>query len=404
VAATQRVLILGAGPGGLRAAVELDRRLIGRDDVELTLVDPRDYHEVRLRLPEVAGGARSPREATIPLASLLGRRRIATQRADVLALDLDRRRVTTSAGVVGYRWLVLALPPSHRPPPGPGDTWRPDSVDAARRLAEAVAENVRQSAWKIDPADTRRLATVVVRGDDYAAVETAAWLAERIRALATHHRLPPGTARVVLVAPADRPLPDSDRPLGDAVLGALGRLGVEVRTGVDVVAREPFLVYLTTGEPLSAATFVDLSRGIAPGVVRDAGALVDAVGRIVVDRELRLPGHPEAFALGLGVAVAGEGVNPLPREWRLEVDQADVVAANVAAGSNIDAAREYRSPPEAPDVVLTLGASETVATARGVLLGSWLAVPLRPLALAAYVEAIGGAAGLLGALAGGKLG
>jgi NADH dehydrogenase len=339
----------------------------------------------------------------IPLASLVGHRRISVQRADILGLDLSRRLVTTNAGVLEYRWLVLALPPSHRPPPGVGETWRPDSVDAARRLAEAVAENVRQSAWKIDPADARRLATVVVRGDDYAAVEAAAWLAERLRALATHYRLPSGTARVVLVAPADRPLPDSDRPLADAVLGALGRLGVEVRTGLDVTAREPYLVYLTAGEPISAATFVDLARGGGAGVVRDAGALVDAAGQINVDRGMRLPGHPEAFALGLGVAVDGEGVNPLPREWRLEVDQADVIGANVAADLKLDAAREYRSAPEAPDVVLTLGAGETIATARGLLLGSWLAAPLRPVALASYVEAIGGAAGLLGALASGRL-
>ena len=402
----QRVVILGAGPGALHAALELDRRLFGylrRDDCEVVVVARRDDHEIQPLLPEVAAGVRPARSAALPIPQLFGRRRATLRRTEPLALDLEHQTVVTTDGVIGYRWLVVGLPGAPRHLPGSGEIRRSATLDAARQLAEEIAERFRQAAWKLDATERDRLATVVVRGDGYAAVEMAAWLATRVRALATNHRFPPGTGRVILVAPGARALPDSDRPLAEAVAQTLARLGVETRPGVDVVRRDEQSVTLTTGETLLAATFLDAGDDLtAPPLVHLAGAAVDGRGRLIVTEDLRLPGHPNAFALGEGVAVSGEGVNSLPQVWQVEREQSETIAHNVAATLTGEPSREYRSAPRSPNVTLSLGPSDTVATIGGAVLAGWPASPLRGIALAAYLETIGGAAGLLGALASGR--
>jgi NADH:ubiquinone reductase (H+-translocating) len=402
-----RAVILGAGPGALHAALELDRRLFGflrRTDCEVVLVAPRDYHEVRPLLPEVAAGNRSPRNAMLPLSQLLGRRRVTIRQTTLLTLDLARQTLVTTDGVIDYRWLIVGLPGNQRTIPGSGEVWRATTLDEARRLAEAVAERFRQAAWKLDAAERDRLATVVVRGDGYNAAELAAWLATRVRALATDHRFPLGCGRVVLVAPGGRILPDGDRPLAEATAATLGRLGVDTRPGADIANRGESDVTLTTGEVILAGTVVDAGDDLAaPSLPRDAGAALDVHGRLVVGRDLRLPDHREVFAVGEGLAVSGEGINSLPRDWQVEREQSDTVAHNLAATLTGQPPREYRSAPRSPDVVLSLGPNETVAMVGGAVLTGWPAVSLRGLALVSYLESVGGASGLLGALASGRI-
>lgn len=432
-----RVLILGAGSAGLRAALALDRWLIGHRRHEILLVDHHDYHQILPRLPAVTAGFRQPQQAIFPLRRALAGRKIAFRQATITSLDPAQRVVRTDAGDLGYGWLIVALgreaavPPSAELARRTLGCW---SIDDARRIPDAIQESFRRAAWKIDAAERDALATAIVVGAGRAGVEIAAALADRVLALAAHYRLPVGVGRVVLIEQAERVLPRQSRALSSAVEAALRHRGVTLRLGCRVEDADEAGVVLAggpTGAPPSGPSerlpgnSIVWAAGSRPTeAIHQSGLAVDHSGRLVVDSWLRLPGHANAYAIG-GAAVAPlaqvSQIAPMPGESgdggqpdqsaRAAVWQADVAARNIAAeilaaepaqtaGSPAERLlpREYHAP--SADIIVSLGRHDAVASIGGIVLGGWRAQAARRLAEARYLEEVGGIGGVIATLTG----
>lgn len=271
------ILILGAGYAGLSAVTQLAGRLRGRDDVRITLVDPADRFTERLRLHQIGTGQQTA-EMSIP--ELLADSGVRFRRGWVTAADARTRtvRVDDRDGL-RYDTLVWALGGVADTAAVPGADEYAYTLDA-RADAEALADRLARGGGP-----------VVVAGGGLTGVEAAAEIAER-------H---PG--RTVVLLARDEPGATMTPRARAHLRAALDRLGVRVRTGVEVRKVLADSVELADGSSVAADTVLWTAGVRVSPLARRAGFTVDERGRIVTDDVLRSVSHPQVYAVGDAAAI-----------------------------------------------------------------------------------------------------
>jgi NADH dehydrogenase len=368
------VAIVGGGFGGLYAA----RALAGRP-VRVTLLDRRNHHLFQPLLYQVATAALNPSDIATPLRSILrGAANVTVLLAQVESVDLGARRLVLDEGDLRYDALVLAA--------GAGnsyfghDDWEPlapslksleDALEIRRRVLLAYEEAERER----DGAEQRALLTSVVIGGGPTGVELAGALAEISReTIARDFRLiDPTKARIVLLEGGPRVLASFPDPLPARAAAALTRLGVEVRTGALVTRVTPDAVWLG-GEQIRARTVLWAAGVAAAPLTRTLGVALDRAGRVVVEPDLSIPGHPEAFAIGDVCAFPGPDGRPLPGVAPVAIQQGRVVAANVLRRLGGEPTRAFRYRDRG--TMATIGRAAAVAVVGRLRLwglAAWLA-------------------------------
>ena len=336
------VVIVGGGFGGLYAA----RALAGRP-VRVTLLDRRNHHLFQPLLYQVATAALNPSDIATPLRSILRRApNVTVLLGEVESVDLTGRRLALDEGEIGYDALVLAA--------GAGnsyfghDDWEPlapslksleDALEIRRRVLLAYEDAERER----DGAEQRALLTSVVIGGGPTGVELAGALAEISRETIARdfRRIDPAKARIVLLEAGPRVLAGFPDPLPARAAAALTRIGVEVRTGTLVTRVTPDAVWLG-GEQIRARTVLWAAGVSAAPVTRTLGVPLDRAGRVPVERDLSIPGHHEAFAIGDVCAFTGEDGRPLPGVAPVAIQQGRVVADNVLRHLRGEPTRAFR--------------------------------------------------------------
>ena len=323
------VVIVGGGFGGLYAA----RALVNRP-VRVTLLDRRNHHLFQPLLYQVATAALNPSDIAMPLRSILRRaRNVTVLLAEVVSVDLAGRRLVLDEGAMPYDALVLAAGAGHSY--FGHDDWEPlapslktleDALEIRRRVLLAYEEAEREP----DGAEQRALLTSVVIGGGPTGVELAGALAEISReTIARDFRLiDPTKARIVLLEGGPRVLAAFPDPLPARAAAALARIGVEVRTGATVTRVTPDAVWLG-GEQIRARTVLWAAGVAAAPLTRTLGVPLDRAGRVPVERDLSIPGHPEAFAIGDLCAFTGADGRPLPGLAPVALQQGRAAARNV---------------------------------------------------------------------------
>ncbi|PYN17930.1 MAG: FAD-dependent oxidoreductase [Candidatus Rokuibacteriota bacterium] len=323
------LVIVGGGFGGLYAA----RALAGRP-VRLTLLDRRNHHLFQPLLYQVATAVLNPSDIAVPLRSILrGASNVTVFLANVERVDLAGRRVVLDRGEIAYDALILAAGASHSyfghddwELLAPGLKTLEDALEIRRRvlLAYEAAERER------DGAEQEALLTFVVVGGGPTGVELAGALGEISRQTITRdfRLIDPSRARIVLVEGAPRILTAFPESLSRAAQDALQRIGVEVRTGVTVTRVTTDAVWLG-GEQIRARTVLWAAGVAAAPLARTLGTPLDRSGRVLVEPDLSVPGHPEAFAIGDVCAFLHQTGAPLPGVAPVAIQQGRAAADNV---------------------------------------------------------------------------
>ncbi len=304
VGGVQRIVVLGGGFAGLWSAVGAARKLdeleIGRDRVEVTLVDRTAWHSIRVRNYEAELD-----DTRVPLDAVLGPIGVGRVEAEVTGIDFAGRQVICSGGAsaLPYDRLVFALGSRLVRPPIPGlaaHAFDVDTYDAGCRLNAHIA-----SLPDGPPRPGRYTALVI--GGGLTGIEVAAELPGKIRAAIAAGA---GAPRVII---ADRqPWIGSD--MGEAARAvideALSSLGVERRPGVSVAAIDEAGAALSSGERIDAATIVWCAGMQAHPLTAAFPVERDRLGRLPVDASLQVKGMTAEFATGDAAWFAIDGTHP----------------------------------------------------------------------------------------------
>lgn len=307
-----RVAIAGAGFAGMQAA----KGLAGAA-VEVVVFDRQNHQSFQPLLYQVATAALTPADIAWPIRSMLrGQDNAQVYMAEVTGVDLAGRRLLTAGGAFEYDLLVLATGAAHAyfghdewAPYAPGLKRIEDATDIRRRLLLAFE----RAELAEDEAERRALTTFVVVGGGPTGVEMAGAISDMARQALPpdFRRVNPEKARVVLVEAGPRILSTFPETLSRYAEDALRRRGVEVLTGTPVTAIDAEGVAL--GERRIAAGAVVWAAGVAASAAADwLDARRDRAGRVCVNADLTVPGHPEVFVIGDTAHVAGEEGRPVP--------------------------------------------------------------------------------------------
>jgi NADH dehydrogenase len=306
-----RIVIIGAGFGGLAAA-----KALARVDADVTIVDRHNYHLFQPLLYQVATAALSPADIAAPIRSILrGQANATVLLGSVIGIDLAARTVQLNQRSIAYDHLIIATGARHSyfghndwEDAAPGLKTIDDATAMRRRILMAF-ERAEDSQ---DEEERRRLLTFVIIGGGPTGVELAGAIAELSKAaLARDFRhIDPRTARIVLIEAGSRVLPSFPARLSEAAARALGRLGVELRLGTGVTCCDEDGAVLGD-ERIESRTLI-WAAGVAPSPAADWLGIEPARGgRVLVGPDLTVPGHPEIFVIGDTAQVDGPR-GPLP--------------------------------------------------------------------------------------------
>ena len=323
-----RVVIVGAGFGGLWAA-----KTLANAPVEVVVIDRQNYHLFQPLLYQVATAGLSPADIAAPIRGIVGMcRNITVMLGAVESVDVLARKVLIEGGrSAPYDYLILATGARHAyfghddwEPFAPGLKRIEDATDIRRRILLAFEEAENET----DPDERRRLMNIAIVGGGPTGVELAGAIAELARrALAKDFRnIDPRAARIFLIEAGPSLLATMPADLSNDAQHRLEKLGVEVRLNAPVTAVDAAGV--TIGAARIEARTVLWAAGVAASPAGQwIGAECDRVGRIKVNADLSVPGHPEIFAIGdtaLAIDTVGKplpGVAPVAKQQGVYVGQ-----------------------------------------------------------------------------------
>jgi NADH dehydrogenase len=307
-----RVVILGCGFGGLWAAQALRRA-----KVEVTVIDRTNHHLFSPLLYQVATAGLSAPAITAPIRHILADQKNATVLlGEALAVDVERRTVRLEDGeALGYDRLIIATGTTHSY--FGNDAWAPfapglKTLDDAFEIRSRILLAFERAERETDAARRAAWLTFVVIGGGATGVELAGTLAEIARHTlkGEFRRFDPRNSSIVLVEAGDRVLPPYTPDLSEKARLQLERLGVTVWVGRRVTGVDERGV--TLGDDRLEAKTVIWAAGVASSPIgRTLGAPLDRAGRVQVEPDLSIPGHPEVYVIGDLASVKSAG-KPVP--------------------------------------------------------------------------------------------
>ena len=378
--AKHRVVVIGGGFGGLQAV-----KALRRADAHTTLVDRHNYHLFQPLSYQVATGGLSPAEIAMPLRHIVRRQKqVEVLLGEVLGFELGARRLTVRADVPAGR---LELPYDTLIVAGGSDyayfghdEWRETalevkSLDSALEVRGRILHAF--EAAELDPDHRERWLTFVVVGAGPTGVEMAGQIAELARDTlgGEFRRIDPRAGRVLLIETTDKVLGAFSDPLPRRAARSLERLGVELRlahTVVDVQADRVTLEARDGARSEVPTKTIIWAAGVRASPLarmlgEASGAEVDRAGRVTVEADLSLPGHPEVLALGDMVRVRDAGTGDpvtLPGLAPVAMQEGRYAARVVArrlAGKSAPGPFRYRDK----GMLATIGRARAVADVRG---------------------------------------
>ena len=327
---TPRVVIVGSGFGGLQAALHLARL-----PVKITLIDRRNYHTFQPLLYQVATAGLSPAEIAAPIRWIVRHRsNIEVLLGEVQDFDLVHRRIKLPDLEVPYDYLIVAAGASHAyfghdewEPFAPGLKTIEDALEIRRRVLLAFELDERRA----DRGSPQQPLNFVIVGGGPTGVELAGTLAEiSRRVLANEFKsIDPKSTRIILLEGGPRVLPVYPEDLSRSAEEQLRHLGVDVRTSSMVTGVGPGVVHM--GETHLSAAVILWAAGVAASPLgKKLGAPIDRAGRVLVNPDLSIPGHPEIFVIGDLASLKDETGKPVPGVAPAAMQQGRATASNIA--------------------------------------------------------------------------
>lgn len=328
---TPRVVIIGAGFGGLQAA----KKLAGQD-VQVCLIDKRNHHLFQPLLYQVATAALTAAEIATPIRHIMRKaKNVAVYMNEICAVDTEKKIVRAKSGrEFEYDYLVAATGARHSY--FGKNEWEPiapglKSIEDAREIRQRVLTAFEKAEMAETEEKRRRYLNFVIVGAGPTGVELAGAISELAKhtLMGDFHHITPESARIILVDAGPRILAGFSEDLSDKALKQLQSLGVEVHTGEMV--KEMSIDHVTFGDTTIDTHTIIWAAGVqASPLGQWLDADTDRTGRVIVDEHLTVAGHPEIYAIGDTASYTPKDQDrPLPGVAPVAKQMGDFVADDI---------------------------------------------------------------------------
>lgn len=324
-----KIVILGAGYGGLMTAVYLQRDL-QYNEAEVLLVNKHDYHYMKTALHEPAAGT-TPQEAVkVNISEIINTDLIHFRKGTVEAIYPKEKRVVLQDGEIDYDYLVIALGSDVETFGIQGlkeHAFGITSLNSVRLIREHIERTF--SRYAAEGEDEANL-TIVVGGAGFTGIEFVGELADRIPFLCKKYHVPMEKVKIINIEAAPTVLPGFDQELVDYAVDQLQRKGVRFLLNTPIKACTEESVELANGDKIRSKTVIWTGGVRGNRIVEEAG--FEAIrGRVKVDATLRAPGYTDVFVIGDASVVFNAEGRPYPPTAQIAVQQGVVCAHNLIA-------------------------------------------------------------------------
>jgi NADH dehydrogenase len=326
----KHIVIVGGGFGGLEAC----KILAHTPGVKITLIDRRNHHLFQPLLYQVSMAGLSPADIATPIRAVVSSFKNTTVLlGEVKSVDSKAKEIECDFGKVKFDYLILACGASHSY--FGHDEWEDyapglKTLEQATEIRRRVLLSFEYAEREKDPAKRKELLTFVVVGGGATGVEIAGSLGEitRFTLDKDFDNIDPASTRIILIEAGDRILSGFDPSLSKRAMRDLEKLGVTVWTSTRVTKINSEGVFL--GSEVIKSSTVIWAAGVKPAAINQTlGAPLDPVGRVIVNKDLSLPGSPNIFAVGDQVRFDDAKGEPLPGQAPAAMQQGRHAARNI---------------------------------------------------------------------------
>ncbi|WP_409342145.1 NAD(P)/FAD-dependent oxidoreductase [Paenibacillus sp. MBLB4367] len=351
-----RIVILGAGYGGIVTAIRLQKEL-NYNEADVTLVNKHDYHYITTHLHMPAAGTDNPENARVDISKLIDEFKIDFVKGTVLQIKPQERKVVLEESTLSYDYLVVGLggEPETFGIPGLREyAMNIRSINSVRLIREHIEYQF--AKFKREPSRTDYL-TFIVGGAGFTGIEFVGELADRIPELCKEFDVEPSLVKIYNIEAAPSALPGFDPELVEYGMKVLADKGVTFKIATAIKECTPDGVVLATGEVIKSSTVV-WTGGIRGNHMLEEAGFETMRGRIKVDEHLRAPGHDNIFIVGDCSIVMNPEGRPYPPTAQIATQQGEICANNLVASIRNAPLKEFKFSNKG--VVASLGKGEAI--------------------------------------------
>ena len=382
-----KIVILGAGYGGILTAQNLQRKL-QKDEAQIILINKNNYHYLKTELHQPAAGTFPFEKTRIYLNEILDLEKITFIQDEVIKVDTTEQKVELKNGEVQYDYLVVGLGSEAETFGIPGineyafHKW---SINAVLELNAHIENKFKHFKETGNPEDL----TFVVCGGGFTGIEFIGELAYAVPRLSKKYEIEPNNVRLVLVESHPTILPGFDPELVEAAANYLKAKGVEFHTGTAVCECKENGIVLKDGTVINAGTVV-WATGVRGNFVIEKSGFECIRGRVKVDPYLKAPGFDNVFIIGDCAIFMNEEQNrPYPPTAQISVQMGKTVAHNLVASIR-KTGQERPFIPSIKGTVASLGPKYAVGVVFGKKIKGFTAVVMKKIIDLRYLFMIGG--------------
>ena len=370
----KRVVVVGAGFGGLEATADLDRMFRGDPGVEIVLISDQNYLLFTPLLPQIASSFTDPRHIVQAVREIRGKRGFRFRRDMVRAVDPADRRLVLDSGPIEYDALVLA--PGARTdyfniPGARENSWDYKSLQNAVELRDRIIDLCEHADHTADPQERRSMLTFVVVGGGYTGIELITEMHDFMFRYVTrvYRGIQASEIRLLVLEAAPGILRGIGPKLAEHARKRLDVSGIEVRTSTRVTRVLESAVEINSNETIAADTVIWTAGVRAAELIESLPGPHDRIGRAVVNAHLQLEGHPEIFVVG--DSAAADTAPETPRVAPAAIQQGRIAARNVRhlwRGGSLESF-DYKSQ----GMLVSLGMNYAVVKIAGIQVSGYFA-------------------------------
>ncbi|SMO82660.1 NAD(P)/FAD-dependent oxidoreductase [Melghirimyces algeriensis] len=361
--ALPKIVVLGAGYGGLMTTVRLQKEL-NHHEAEVTLVNLNPYHYVTTKLHEPAAGTLPPDYARVDIASVLKQDKVQFIQDRVTKVDPENKEVSLAEGEpLKYDYLVFGLGSA---PETFGIKGLLENAFFIRNLngVRFIREHMEYMFAKYNALEEKRddLLTIVVGGAGFTGIEYVGELVDRIPELCQEFDIPREKVRLINVEAAPTVLPGFDQELVDYAVEYLKERGVEFYINTPIEECTDDGVVLKGGEKIDAATVV-WTGGVRGNPLLEEAGIETARGRVKVDEYLRVPGYEDFFVVGDSSLIFNDEGRPYPPTAQMATQQGQHLSKNLVSLLRGGSIEPYKF--ESKGTLASLGRGSAIGIAFG---------------------------------------